>query len=93
MTHVASIPAVPPNLGAQQLQAWRRRDPDRPVTQRRLSDDTGIHEQTLSLYERGVHLPNRKHALILEQVAGIDPSAWDQPAHVDHVTTTAHGGQ
>jgi transcriptional regulator with XRE-family HTH domain len=51
------------------LKAWRGRR-----TQDEAGELLGVDAMTLSRWERGVHLPRKKHWAKIEEVTGITPS-------------------
>lgn len=63
------------------LKAWRD---DRKLSQEALADLFQVKTMTVSRWERGEHLPNKKHWAKIEEATGIAP-----PVLVEHVKTGA----
>jgi ribosome-binding protein aMBF1 (putative translation factor) len=56
------------------LKAWRERDPAKKVPQEELAKLIGVKAMTVSRWERGSHLPNKKHWADIEKATGIAAS-------------------
>jgi transcriptional regulator with XRE-family HTH domain len=63
------------------LKAWRG---DR--TQEEACTLLGVDAMTLSRWERGVHLPRKKHWTRIEEVTGITPSRLVESIKIDEVS-------
>jgi transcriptional regulator with XRE-family HTH domain len=63
------------NKGAVELRGWRLAA---GKTQFSLAVETLIPQSAICRYESGKCLPSRRRALLLEAVAGVHPSAWDE---------------
>jgi transcriptional regulator with XRE-family HTH domain len=59
------------------LKKWRD---DRKLSQVELGDLIGVDGMTISRWERGDHLPRKRHWLKIEEATGIAPSEL-----IDHV--------
>jgi transcriptional regulator with XRE-family HTH domain len=67
------MPHIPSNDPAWRLRKFRA---ELKLTQQALADLLGVTRVTLSGWERGRALPSLAKAVLLEQRAGIPPSAW-----------------
>lgn len=56
------------------IKAWRERDRDHKVSQEALAKLIGVKPMTVSRWERGSHLPNKRHWPKIEEATGIAPS-------------------
>jgi transcriptional regulator with XRE-family HTH domain len=61
------------------IKAWRN---VRKLSQEELADLIGVKAMTVSRWERGDHLPRKKHWPKIEEATGIAPS--DFISHVKH---------
>lgn len=66
------------------LKKWRD---DQHLSQEEASQKLGVETMTLSRWERGVHLPRKKHWPKIEEVTGIAPS--ELVGHVKQAETAA----
>ncbi len=68
-------------MNTNPLKVWRDRQ-DPKISQEKLAELIGVRAMTVSRWERGGHLPNKKHWPKIEKATGIAPSQL-----VEHVKT------
>jgi ribosome-binding protein aMBF1 (putative translation factor) len=68
-------------MNTNPLKAWRDRQNPK-ISQEKLAEMLGVKAMTVSRWERGGHLPNKKHWPEIEKATGIAPSEL-----VKHVKT------